>query len=278
MNSVTIDHATGFVDCTNDQYHSGPGISKSHLDAIAGKSPKHYWHKYINPERERQAPSAAMQIGTAIHTVILEPELMDQTVVRGLSLERRSSADKATWAEFEAKHRGKVILKDDDYEKVLRIRDAVHSHPMAGGLLAGGKAEQSIFAKDESTGELIKCRTDYMLDGGNVIVDLKSTDDASPDGFGKSAANFRYDVQVAWYFHVMEQGLGWVPHEWVFIAVEKEPPYAIGIYLATPSQIERARETAMRNYREICHYKKLGIWPDYGETPLALELPGWIKR
>lgn len=267
-----------FLDIDNDQYHSGPGISKSHLDAIAGASPKHYWHKYINPERERQEPTDAMKFGTATHTVLLEPELLESTVVCGLDLDRRSNANKAAWAEFEEANKGKVIISADKYQDLLYIRDAVHNHPVAAGLLSGGKAEQSLYAIDHDTGELIKCRTDYMVDSGGLIVDLKTTDDASPDGFGKSAANFRYDVQVAWYYHVFSQGLGWIPNDWCFIAVEKTAPYAVGIYFATQSQIERATETALRDFKRIVHHRKLGQWPDYGETPLALELPGWIKR
>ena len=72
---VLTPHPLGLVECSNDQYHGGPGVSKSHLDAIAGASPLHYWHKYINPNRERAEPSQALIMGSAIHSIVLEPDL-----------------------------------------------------------------------------------------------------------------------------------------------------------------------------------------------------------
>lgn len=289
------DQLLGLVDMTNEQYHSAPGISKSHLDCINEKSPKHYWHKYINPEREPYQPTPAMQIGTAIHTLILEPNLVDETIVRGLEIDRRSNENKRRWAEFEQEHAGKIILKNDDYDHVLRVRDAVHAHPIASGLLTGGRAEQSYFAMspvpsmtdsgymiDQETGEviheLIKCRTDYIHDGGNLIVDVKSTEDASRAGFGKSATNYRYDVQVAWYYHVFECAFGWTPENWAFIALEKTEPYAIGVYFATRPQIEVARNAAMRDFARIVHHRRINQWPDYGYEIVDLELAPWIKR
>src|SRR3546814_1967815 len=94
----------GLVEISNDDYHAGPGISKSHLDSIApelGQAPLHYWHKYVNPERERAEPTAAMVLGTAIHTAILEPDLLNQTVVAGLDIPRRSNRSEEHTSELQ---------------------------------------------------------------------------------------------------------------------------------------------------------------------------------
>ena len=274
---VLAPHPIGLVDCTNEQYHSGPGVSKSHLDAIAGKSPRHYWQKYINPDRERTPPTPAMVMGSAIHSAILEPDLFPSEYVANPGIERRSNAGKAEYAAFEAEHKGKIVLSDEDFQACLAIRDAVHSHPLAAGLLTLGQAEQSFYGIDPETGELIKCRTDYMHDSGSMIVDLKSTEDASPDGFGKSAANFRYPVQIAWYHDVMDAAYGEHPEHWVFMAVEKKPPYAIGIYFTDPADVQRARVAARRDFMRIVEAKRAGVWPDYGAEALPLSLPAWWR-
>ena len=274
---VLEPHPIGLVDCTNDQYHSGPGISKSHLDTISGKSAKHYWQKYINPDRERTEPTAAMILGSAIHSAILEPDLFPREYVANPGIERRSNAGKAEYAAFEAEHKGKIILSDEDFQSCLAIRDAVHTHPLAAGLLKGGKAEQSFYAIDSETGELIKCRTDYLHDSGAMIVDLKSTEDASPDGFAKSAANFRYPVQTAWYHDVMDEAFGEHPEHWVFMAVEKKPPFAIGLYFAQREDVARARLAARRDFMRIVEAKRSGFYPDYGTEALPLTLPAWWK-
>lgn len=274
---VLQPHPTGLIEQSNDEYHSGLGISKSHLDAIKNGSPRHYWYKYLNPDRVRDEPTAAMVMGTAVHTAILEPDLFPTEVLQSPDFDKRTKVGKAEWEEFKTKHAGKVILAPDDYATCLAIRDAVHQHPVAGGLLQGGKAEQSFYAIDPETGELIKCRTDYMHDSGAMIVDVKTTEDASPDGFGKSSANFRYPVQTAWYNRVLDAAYGEHPANWVFLAVEKKPPYAIGLYFMEPDMVERAAIAAQRDFMKIVEHKRTGDWPDYAMEPMPLMLPGWAK-
>lgn len=289
---VLAPHPLGLVEQTNEEYHRGPGVSKSHLDAIAGLSPLHYWYKYLNPNREPGEPSPALIMGSAIHSIVLEPDLFTSEYVtvpedapkRATKAQinaKKPSPDAVAsieyWTAFEKENAGKIILDAEEWQTCLNIRDAVYRHPIAAGLLTGGKAEQSFYAVDSETGELIKCRTDYLHDSGAMIVDLKSTEDASPDGFGKSAANFRYPVQTAWYNGVLDSAFGEHPQDWVFLAVEKKPPYAIGIYFMEPDVVARAHMAARRDFLRIVEHKRANHWPDYGATPLPLNLPGWSK-
>jgi PDDEXK-like domain of unknown function (DUF3799) len=274
---VLQPHPVGLVECTNDQYHSGPGISKSHLDAIATASPRHYWWKYLAPDRERQEPTAAMIMGTAVHSAILEPDLFTTEVIESPAFDRRTKVGKAEYEAFQQAHKGKIVLAPEDFAACLSIRDAVHAHPVASGLLRGGKAEQSFYAVDRETGELIKCRTDYLHDSGAMIVDVKTTEDASPSGFGKSAANFRYPIQTAWYNGVLDAAFGEHPQAWVFLAVEKKPPYAVGIYFMDAETLARAEIAARRDFLRIVEHRRAGEWPDYGMQPMPLALPGWSK-
>lgn len=268
----------GLVIETNDEYHSHTeSISKSHLDTIAGASPKHYFWKYLHPDRERQEPTPAMIMGTAVHTAVLEPDLFPSEVIESPEFDRRSKVGRAEYEAFQLEHKGRIVLAPEDYATCLAIRDAVHLHPVAGGLLQGGKAEQSFYAIDRETGELIKCRTDYLHDSGAMIVDLKTTEDASPAGFGKSAANFRYPIQTAWYNGVLDAAFGEHPQDWVFLAVEKKPPYAVGIYFMEPDIVARAEIAARRDFMKIVECKRSGEWPDYGIEPQPLALPGWSK-
>lgn len=272
-----VVHPLGLVQQTNDEYHSGSGISKSHLDAIATASPRHYWHKYLNPNRERSEPTAAMVMGSAVHTAILEPDLFPTEVIKSPGFDRRTKVGKAEYEAFQIANRGKIVLEPEDYDVCLAIRDAVHMHPVAGGLLQSGQAEQSFYAIDQETGELIKCRTDYLHDSGTMVVDVKTTEDASPAGFGKSSANFRYPVQTAWYNRVLDAAFGEHPANWVFLAVEKKPPYAVGLYYVDPDLAERGAVAAQRDFMRIVEHRRSGVWPDYGMEPQPLVLPAWSK-
>lgn len=275
---VLSPHPLGHVEQTGDEYHRGPGVSKSHLDKVAGASLKHYWHHYLNPDREPEEITPALLMGQAVHSIILEPDLFTSQFVANPGIERRSNAGKAEWAAFLAEHKGKGILTDDQMQACLAIRDAVYQHPVAGRLMsAPGASEQSFYAVDPETGELIKCRIDRLLASGDVIVDVKTTEDASPTGFGKSAANHRYPLQTAWYNDVLDEGVGEHPPHWIFLAVEKSPPYAIGLYTPDDADVQRARIAGRRDFLRIVEARRSKHFPDYAETVLPLGLPGWWK-
>lgn len=262
----------------NEHYHASPGISKSHLDEITGRSPMHYWAKYLDPNREPERQTPATALGQAIHSAILEPDDFVSRFAIGLDLPRRSNADKATHAAFAFQNKDKTILDKEDYDACVRVRDVAHRHPIASGLLQGGTAEESFYAVDAESGELVKCRTDYMSGNREMIVDVKSAEDASPFGFGKAAGNYRYDVAVPWYLDVIAAATDYQPKHWVWVVFEKVWPYAIGIYYATPEQIHAARGVGRRDFKRILRAKAANEFPDYGNEVLPLALPGWIKR
>jgi exodeoxyribonuclease VIII len=276
--SLDLTRLIGHVDISNDDYHAGPGVSKSHLDVVAEKSMLHYWQMYVNPNRPAQQAKDHFVIGQATHAAILEPDLFTSEFVESPSFNMRTKDGKQMFANFVEENPGKQILHPEDYKMCLDIRDAVYRHPVAPGLLKNGKTEQSFYVVDQETGELIKCRFDFLQDGGAIALDLKTTKDASPRGFAKDAANYRYDIAPAWYFDVLRQLYGEVPKHWVWLAIEKVEPFALGIYYAKPEDIMRAHETARRDFNRIVIAKKEESWPDYGTEALPLEFPGWMKR
>lgn len=278
---------------SNDAYHSAPGVSKSKLDAIdpeSGFSPLHYWHKHVRPDREPEVRTEALILGDAIHKAILEPDLVDahfivvpedaprrptkaQLNAKKPSLESKGAID--YWRDFTAEHAGKEILKRDQMDIVLGCRDSAWANPQVSNLLSAGEAEQSYFAIDAETGALTKCRLDWSrleIDGG--VVDLKSTEDASPRGFSYSARKYRYDVQDPWYRDVLaaaHQGVDVVEY-FSFIAIEKEPPHAIGIYYLEPEEVKAGRELARRDLELIIRCEREGRWPDFSERPQPLRI------
>jgi exodeoxyribonuclease VIII len=264
-------------DLSNDEYHDALGTSKTMLDEIAAASPLHFWAKRLDPNRVREQRDV-WDVGNAIHTAILEPDLLLDRVAGAPECDRRTKEGKAIAAAFELENAGKVQLKHDTFQMVLAVRDAAYRHPVASGLLSRGRAEQSYFAPDPETGALLKCRCDYIYDDASMIIDVKSAVDASPTGFGRAAANFRYDLQAAWYPDVVELATGARPAHFVWIAMEKDFPFAIGVYVATEDQVKRARAVCRRDLLNILEHERTQLWPDYGETPQELQLPAWAKR
>lgn len=289
------DLILGAVDMTNDEYHAAPGVSKSHLDLIAQKSPLHYWHRYINPNREPSEKTTFMKRGTATHIAILQPNEFEKLVICGLDVDRRSKENKERWAAFEKEHADKTIITKDQWENILPLRDYVWKHPEASRLLVNIIAEQSIFGMmdipdgeggvvtDEETGEiqraLVKCQPDAVARDFSYLLDLKSTDDANQMVFGRKAGNYRYPVQPAWYSAVMDCALGRSPEVACFLVFEPEPPYALAIYYVEPVDMLTGWQAAMRDFGMIERHRRLNWWPDYAELNKAqpLKLGKYVK-
>lgn len=278
MDATPASHPIGLVQMSNDDYHAAPGYSSSHIKDVMGRSLLHFWHDHVRPDREPEESKKHLDFGTATHTAILEPDLLGQTCIESPPFNLKSPAGRAERDKFAEENAGRIVLTPDEFKAVLAIRDRVHTHPVVSGLLMGGKAEQSFFAIDPETGELVKCRPDYLHENGFAMIDVKSTKDAGPEAFGKDGGNYKYDISVPWYFDVLDYLYGEVPQHFIFLAIEKEPPYAMGLYYAKPKDIERARESARRNFARIVNAKRTNYWPDYAEEVLPFDLPGWVKR
>ena len=130
--------------------------------------------------------------------------------------------------------------------------------------------------RDESTGLQCKCRPDWLTNDGTLVVDLKTTEDASPKGFQKSVAGFFYHVQAAWYLHGLEQATHRCPEQFVFIAVEKKPPFAVAVYAADADMIREGWRTAERDLEVLAVCKDMDLWPGYSQAVEPISLPPWM--
>ena len=179
-------------------------------------------------------------------------------------------------AEWEKVNEHRTILNPEQWKTIHAMRDALMAHPAANALLTGipGKAEKSVYWIDATTGVLCRCRPDWWRDD-NLIVDLKTTEDASPEGFARSIAKFRYDVQDAFYTDGVQQATGKRPKAFVFIAVEKKPPYGVGVYVLDSETKDLGRAQYQHDLRVYAECVRSGEWPGYGDKIQTISLPGW---
>lgn len=254
---------------TNAEYHAAEGVSKSDLDLIH-ISPMHY---VTSKEERSQTPD--MLLGSACHKLILEPEDFDNEFAVAPECDRRTKEGKAIYAEFTANSAGKSVITQEQMNTITAMRDAVMAHPIAAKLLTGGSAEQSVFWEED--GIICKCRPDYLKD--RYCIDLKTTRSAKPDEFTKSAYNFRYHVQAAWYLRGLKAA-GADVTEFMFIAVEKEPPFAVCVYLAGEDMLLLGGREAQSDLDTYIKCTKTGIWYGYDEKPAIHELmlPAWARK
>ena len=121
---------------------------------------------------------------------------------------------------------------------------------------------------------MCKIRPD-KLPGNGICVDIKTTDDASPEGFSKSCANYGYHIQAAFYLEGLTRITGEQHDTFVFIAVEKTPPYGIGVYYASHDFIAKGRELMGKALDIYSECLKTNLWPCYSAEAKELNLPRW---
>lgn len=178
---------------------------------------------------------------------------------------------KAAW---DAVNTDRQILNQQQWDAVHMAANAIKNHPAASKLIGAGKAEQSVYWNDPVTGELCRCRPDWWRDD-NIVVDLKTTENASKEGFAKSIANFRYDVQAAFYLDGIEKATGKRPRGFVFVAIEKKPPFAVGVYVLDAETLDVARAVYQKDLESYAACQKTGEWPGYGDKIQTINMPGW---
>lgn len=261
---------------TNKEYHSGDGVSKSDLDMLH-VCPAKYRYRKDNPE-DHDTP--ALLFGSMVHKLILEPDDFDSEFVIAPECDKRTKAGKQMYDEFLESVGDRKIVTAADREIGLAMRDSVMKDPKAAKLLTGGDTETSYYWNDERTGVLCKCRPDKV--NLNYIIDLKTTEDASRDGFARSLLNFRYYVQAAWYLKGYEAATGIKPDGFIFVAVEKKPPYATAIYVVNDATIEIGTKEAAEDLDTFVRCTESGNWYGYGgenNDAMTIDLPSWaLKR
>jgi exodeoxyribonuclease VIII len=259
----------------NQMYHADTSrVSKSGLDLIA-KCPAKYFERYLNPNREPEKRTEALINGNAFHVLTLEPEVFPHHFIVRPTFSGVGSVAKRE--AFELEHADKEIISLETYNMVSRMRDAVRAHPIASELLRVGLAEQEARWTDEMTGAPCKLRNDWFNTSTRLIVDLKSTEDASEEAFVRSAFKYRYHVQSAFYFDGATAN-GMDPQGFVFIAVEKTPPFLVNVFYADEEFMAAGRIAYHSDLERYVECISTNEWPGYDPKIKPLTLPAWVIR
>lgn len=260
-----------------EDYVRAPGINKSGLDNI-DIAPAVYDFERNHPAKD----TTATAVGHAFHTLVLEPEQFDKYYVRSEYPEFRT-AEAKEWRAEQIKA-GLTILrintedpvrKPSEWDLVHRMAEAVWKNPVAAALMEGARKEITMFWIDRETGCLCKGRADVDSDAHEVLCDVKTTEDATYSGFARSVDKFRYDVQDVFYTDG-KRACGDPCKGFVFIAIEKKPPYLCACYMITKEWRTKARMVYQRNMETYKACKDSGEWPGLPANR-DLEMPTYAK-
>lgn len=254
---------------TNEQYHSDTSrISKSGLDLIS-VAPAKYWDRYLNPEKSDRNSTPEMIFGDAYHCAILRPDDFKNEFI--ILPEFRGEGSMKRKDEFIQMHPDQKTMSLSDYDTALKMGKAARSHPFVKKILSKGEPEKVVTWVDPMTEAKCKARFDWLTPDG-IIFDPKTTKDASPAKFWRSALEYRYDVQGPFYKDgANESGLD--VNTFVFMAQEKTSPYLVKLYWMDERSMNLGRKKYRLDLETYTECKKTGVWPGYESEIISLEFP-----
>lgn len=266
-----------------DMYDRAPAVHDAWLKGAEGKT------------------SEAFAFGKAFHCAVLEPDVYRATYTVepdftfaepdfGDCRFKEAKAKRDAWREangykesLSARDRwreanaGKQLLEQADATAIAGMVRSIAAHPLASKMLLGdGVSELTVKWTDPATGIVCKSRADRYAKAFRLCVDLKSTDDARASVFAKSVANHGYHRQAAFY----EDGFAAVGEPldgFVFVAVEKRPPYLVAIFNLEDEDVMDGRRENRAHLSMMAECIERGVYPGYPETIQTLSLPRWAK-
>jgi len=250
------------LDMPAEKYHAVDALSKSMMSKIL-KSPAHYRAAL----EEHQEPTKSMQMGTAIHTAVLEPQLYSQVVaVIPPDIDGRTKDGKA-WKE---QHKSRIHLTHAEDIDVQGVANSVRRHSFWDIIHLPHRIEASVFAQDDETGVALKARPDLWVLEPAILVDVKTTDDATPEGFSRTVGSFGYHIQAAHYMAMTGAD------SFVFVAVERKAPYAVAIYKLDAEWLQAGANLRRKAISTLHECRALDSWPAYPTATQTLSCPKWV--
>ena len=270
----------------HDDYDS---VSASMLKVLL-KSPLEYFRRFVARDLP-QEETPAMRFGSMFHTAVLEPDLFGDCYVTMPAFEldagnvtakgersdsKATSYYKAKVKEFAAANVGKTFVSQDEINLVTRMSRAAWNHNELRQLLTGeGEAETPIYWEYRIKK---RCKPDLVLHNYQVILDLKTCDEANPAAFAAKCAKLGYFIQASWYREALLETRG-VDYRFVFAAISKAEPHEVGLYELTTDDMEWSDEKTNWLVDQLIARRESQDWFSPWQRGInTLSLPKWVRN
>lgn len=256
----------GWVNISDQDYHAHEALGSTQLKELLN-SPLHF--KFRKP---LEGPH--LQLGSNLHAIVANPLLTDLLIVEPKFDLRTTKGRTDKDAFIKGLPAGAISVSEDDYTSLNEMFCAILDHPVCQLIHSEGIAEQAGFHVDEN-GIQRKIKPDWRKKG--IIADLKTTKKycASPKRFKNECANFMYHLQAAWYFdtaNLIEPGSC---EHFLWIAIEKESPYAIAVHEINERSLQLGREQYQIALEAYSKSIKKGKFEGYEPIVHSLDLPNY---
>ena len=269
---VTAAHpkntSASLLELSPDEYHALDAFSSSAAETTIARSVGHARVGY------RKVPTKAMESGDIIHRLLLGKG-KDYQVVQ--ASDWRTKAAQAQ--RDAARAQGLVPVLTEDFERLNVAAENIRCQLADRGIILDGRSEQAITWTEHTEFGDVPCKAlfDHVWPEQGIIIDLKTTADASPSAVERTAENLGYGIQRAAYTRALtalDPGLaGRVAFAFVFCEIEE--PYAINICEPDGVFAELGERRWWRAVTEWARCLRDGKWPTYGTAVNPISAPAW---
>lgn len=262
-----------------EQYRADPGINQSLLKQFGcARTPAHFRYELTQPRKDTPSLRIGNYLDCAIHGTA--EDVARRFVV--WEAERRGNA----WKDFKAAHPGKEILNAKEADTAADCALALARHEDTQRIIAACQKQICVIAEHPVHGIRLKALLDLKPDRSRCsdqlwpyIFDVKTSEDASPEGFSDWCYTWGYDIQAYSYIKVCEY-VGEMIQAFGFIVVETNPPHAIKIHFinrgsAVYNNAEAKFEEWLPKF-EKC--RKENSFPGYGDEWSEILFKPWQLR
>jgi len=256
----------GVHDIDDAAYFADPAFSHSDAKVLLASPARYRWVKDHPDER---AYNAAYEFGHVVHALALG---------KGSEIVVVDAGDWKTKAAREERDGALAVgaypILRAEYDEAVECAASIRSHPLAAKLLGHVDAVEVVGVWDDGD---VRRKAKLDAVSGRFGVDIKTSTDASTDGFGRSAGKYAYASQDAWYRDALRACFGVDDPAFVFVVVEKFPPFLVNTIVLDPYDVElggRRNRRAIDLYREC---RDSGVWPGYGDGLNVATLPRWAE-
>ena len=260
----------GFTkDLSNDIYHADRShISSSGLKLLL-EDPRQFEKVYVLDEPSAGKSSAAMDFGSFVHCLILEPHLLEEefAVCRNAKVKRG-----AEWDKFKEANEGKTLIMESQEKIAFSAVDLYRRAKVVIGdkekkvssFFEKGEAEESLCG--ELMGIKVKVRFDYRREFAKFgsINDIKTTSFPinSKAEIEEVCKRWGYEVSAALYVDLVSQETG-KQHDFFFCFINSKDN-VVQLVKASDQMLEAGRTKYKEALRRLKLARETGEYYDKG--------------
>jgi len=257
---------------TEKEYRADPGLNASVIKHGLGEGGSLAAMRWAmdNPK----PPTDAMDMGTLLHALVLEPDTFPSRVAIWDG-DRRGKA----YTKFAAANKGRIIIKPDQADSLARMRDSIMDHPQARALITGKGMREATAIFNGRAGVRGKARIDFLNTDANMLVDLKTARSCDPRAWSRNAAvALKYDVQEAWYRAAFYAATGHAP-SMAFVVVENCDRHRCRVFTLPPGPVDACMDAIAELLPRWRDALASGEYPDIPiNDPTEIDWPAWAVR